>query len=266
MNVKSVCADLANEQNELDAIVAKLDEAAWYTQTPAEGWAIKDQIRHLAYYEERARLAASEPEVFKRWLADIQQDSDRFRKHIEETGKDLSPNETLNWWREERSALLEILEPMDRKHRLHWYGPDLSVMSFATARLMETWAHGQDIVDALGITRKPTNRLRHIAHLGVGTFGWSFVNRQMDVPDTSIRVELRAPSGDLWTWGPPEAKDSVKGTAEDFCLVVVQRCRFTDTDLVITGETAKQWMSIAQAYAGPTGQGRKPGVFQKRKR
>ena len=138
MNLKSVCADLANEQNELDAIVAELDEAAWYTQTPAEGWTIKDQIRHLAYYEERARLAASEPEVFKRWLADIQQDSDRFRKHIEETGKDLSPNETLNWWREERSTLLEILEPMDRKHRLHWYGPDLSVMSFATARIMET--------------------------------------------------------------------------------------------------------------------------------
>ena len=111
---------------------------------------------------------------------------------------------------------------------------------------------------------EPTDRLRHIAHLGVGTFGWSFVNRQMDVPDTSIRVELRAPSGDLWTWGPPEAKDSVKGTAEDFCLVVVQRCRFTDTDLVITGETAKQWMSIAQAYAGPPGQGRKPEGFPKR--
>ena len=262
--MKKMCADLAEEQNELDAFVADLDGAAWNTRTPAEGWTIKDQIRHLAYFEERARLAASDPEVFKLWLAEIQQDSDRFRKHIEETGKDLSAKRTLKWWREERSALLEILEPMNRKHRLHWYGPDMSVISFATARLMETWAHGQDIADALGITRKPTDRLRHIAHLGVSTFGWSYVNRQMDVPDITVRVELRAPSGDLWVWGPPEAKNRVKGSAEDFCLVVVQRCHVADTNLNINGETAKQWMSIAQAYAGGPGQGRKPGIFSKR--
>ena len=263
--MKNICADLAKEQIELDAIVADLDETAWNTQTPAEEWTIKDQIRHLAYYEERARLAASDPEVFKRWLADMLQDLDRFSKHIEETGKDLSTKETLIWWREERRALLEILAPMDRKHRLHWYGPAMSAMSFATARLMETWAHGQDVVDALGITRKPTDRLRHIAHLGVSTFGWSYVNRQMDVPDTTVRVELRAPSGDLWVWGPPEAKNRVKGSAEDFCLVVVQRCHYADTNLNINGETAKQWMSIAQAFAGPPEQGRKPGVFSKRK-
>ncbi len=263
--MKNMCADLAEEQNELDAFVADLDETAWNIQTPAVEWTIKDQIRHLAYYEERARLAASDPEVFKRWLAEMLQNLDEFRKHVDETGKDLSAEETLNWWREERRELLEILEPMDRKHRLHWYGPDMSVMSFATARLMETWAHGQDIADALGITRKPTERLRHIAHLGVSTFGWSYVNRQMEVPDTSIRVELRAPSGDLWAWGPPQAKDSVKGPAEDFCLVVVQRCHVADTNLNITGETANQWMAIAQAYAGPPGQGRKQGVVLKRK-
>ena len=262
--MKNMCADLAKEQKELDAIVADLDETAWNTRTPAVEWTIKDQIRHLAYYEERARLAASDPEVFKRWLAGMLQNLDEFRKHVDETGKDLSAKETLNWWREERRELLEILKPMDRKHRLHWYGPDMSAMSFATARLMETWAHGQDIADALGVIRKPTDRLRHIAHLGVGTFAWSFANRQMDVPDKTIRVELRAPSGDLWVWGPPEATDSVKGSAEDFCLVVVQRCHFADTNLILKGETAKQWMAIAQCYAGPPGQGRKPGVLPKR--
>jgi uncharacterized protein (TIGR03084 family) len=259
--MKNMCADLAAEQDELDGFVADLDEAGWNTQTPAEGWTIKDQIRHLAYYEERARLAASDPGSFKQWLAEIQQDSDRFRKHVEETGKDLSAKGTLKWWREERGALLKVLEPMDRKHRLHWYGPDMSVISFATARLMETWAHGQDILDALGKTRKPTDRLRHVAHLGVSTFGWSYVNRQMDVPDTTVRVELRAPSGDLWVWGPPEAKNRVKGLAIDFCLVVVQRCHVADTNLNTRGEIAKQWMSIAQAYAGGPGQGRKQGVF-----
>jgi len=136
-------------------------------------------------------------------------------------------------------------------------------MSSATARLMETWAHGQDIVDALGLTRQPTDRLKHVAHLGVSTFGWSFMNRQMEVPETPVRVELTGPSGDLWTWGPDDSENCVKGPAEDFCLVVVQRRHLDDCDLSVTGETAKQWMLLSQAFAGPPGEGRKAGTFVK---
>jgi uncharacterized protein (TIGR03084 family) len=263
--MKQICTDLANEQQELDTIVAGLDETAWDTMTPAEGWTIKDQIRHLAYIDDRSRVAATDPAAFKQYLQKWVQDLNGYLKHLENTGKDLPAAETLEWWRRERLALLEALAPMDPKTRIPWYGPDMSVMSSATARLMETWAHGQDIVDALGITRQPTDRLRHVAHLGVRTFGWSYANRQMDVPDTPVRVELEGPSGDLWTWGPQEAKNSVKGSAEDFCLAVVQRRHIADTNLITKGETAKQWMSIAQAFAGPSGQGRKPGMFPKRK-
>jgi uncharacterized protein (TIGR03084 family) len=113
------------------------------------------------------------PEAFKLWFEKMQQDPNTMTRHMETTGKDLTAGETLKWWREERTALLEVLAKMDRKKPLPWYGHALSAMSFATARLMETWAHGQDIVDALGIRRKPTKRLRHIAHLGVSTLGWS---------------------------------------------------------------------------------------------
>ena len=262
--MKQICTDLTKEQEELDAIVAGIDEGTWKTPTPAECWDIKEQIRHLAYYEERARQAASHPEAFKIWLAEMEQDLNRLMDHIENTGKELTPKETLNWWREERYALLEILGKMNRKDRLHWYGPDMSVLSFATARLMETWAHGQDVVDALRIERKPTERLRHIAHLGVRTFGWSFVNRKMEVPGSPVRVELTGPADDLWTWGPEEAQDEVIGPAEDFCLAVTQRRHVADTNLIVTGKTATQWMSIAQAFAGPPGPGRKPGMFPKR--
>ena len=262
--MEQICNDLAMEQQELDAVVANLDEAGWQTMTPAEGWDIREQIRHLAYFDNRAKLATWNPEAFKHWLEEMLLDPNMMTRHMETTGKDLTAAETLKWWREERSALLEVLVKMDRKARLPWYGPDLSAMSFATARLMETWAHGQDIADALGIRRKPTERLRHIAHLGVSTFAWSYTNRKMQVPDTPVRVELTGPSGDLWRWGPEEAKDRVKGPAEDFCLVVVQRRHVADTDLDIRGETARQWMSIAQAYAGPPAEGRKPGsiIFQ----
>jgi uncharacterized protein (TIGR03084 family) len=139
----------------------------------------------------------------------------------------------------------------------------MSALSFATARLMEVWAHGQDVADALGIERVPTDRLRHIAHLGVATFGWSFTSRRMKVPDSPVRVEITSPSGELWTWGPETAGDIVRGPAEDFCLVVVQRRNPADTRLAIEGATARQWMSIAQTYAGPPGAGRKPGMFAK---
>jgi len=263
--MEQICNDLAKEQEELDAVVANLDEVGWKTMTPSEGWDIKEQIRHLAYYEDRAKLAASNQEAFKQWFEEMQQDPNKMRRHEETTGKDLNAEGTLKWWREERRALLKVLAKMDRKKRLHWYGPALSAMTFATARLMETWAHGQDVVDALGIQRKPTDRLRHIAHMGVSTLRFSYANRNMEAPDTPVRVELTGPSGDTWNWGPEEAKDMVKGLAEDFCLVVVQRRHVADTDLIIKGETAQQWMSMAQAYAGPPTEGRKPEKFLKSK-
>ena len=264
--MERICNDLAMEQQELDTIVANLSEDQWKTMTPSEGWDIKEQIRHIAYFEDRARHCASNPEAFRQWLKEMLQDPDKMMAHIETTGKDLTAAQTLDWWRKERKALLSILKKMSRKDRLPWYGPDMSAISFATARLMETWAHGQDVVDALGIERKPTERLHHIAHLGVSTFGWSFANRKMEVPETPVRVELTGPSGDSWSWGPEDAKDLVRGPAEDFCLVVVQRRHVADTNLVIAGETANQWMSISQAYAGPPAEGRKPGAFPKIKR
>jgi uncharacterized protein (TIGR03084 family) len=204
-------------------------------------------------------LAATDPEAFKQYLQKSLKDLGSYLKHLENAGKELTGAQVLEWWREERKALLDAITPMDRKTRLPWYGPDMSVMSAATARLMETWAHGQDIVDALGRTRQPTDRLKHVAHLGVRTFGWSFMNRQMEVPETPVRVELTGPSGDLWTWGPDEAENSV----EDFCLVVVQRRHLDDCDLSVTGEIAKEWMLLSQAYAGPPGEGRKAGMFAK---
>jgi uncharacterized protein (TIGR03084 family) len=259
--MKDICSDLAQEYEALDDMVAGLDESGWNTMTPAEGWTVKDQIRHLAYYDERARQAVAEPRVFEKHLADLAGNPGGHRETLENIGEEFTVAELLNRWRQGHRTLLEVLIPLDRKARLKWYGPDLSAMSFATARIMETWAHGQDVADALGIVRVPTDRLRHIAHMGVATFGWSFANRRMKVPESPVRVEITSPSGELWTWGPEQAVDIVRGPAEAFCLVVVQRRNPADTRLVIEGAAARQWMSIAQTYAGLPGTGRKPGMF-----
>lgn len=261
--MQAICTDLAKEYEALDAIVDALDESGWNVMTPAEGWTVKDQIRHLAYYDERARQAVTEPQAFEQHLADLAADPEGHRETLEKIGQEFTVAELLNRWRQGHRALLDALMPLDRKARLKWYGPSLSAMSFATARIMETWAHGQDVADALGIARIPTGRLRHIAHMGVATFGWSFANRQMKVPESPVRVEIMSPSGELWIWGPEQAENLVKGPAEAFCLVVVQRRNPADTRLVIEGAVARQWMSIAQTYAGLPGTGRKPGMFAK---
>ncbi|MBW1898520.1 MAG: TIGR03084 family protein [Deltaproteobacteria bacterium] len=252
--MKNTCRDLSLEYDALDAIVSGLDESEWEIITPFYGWTIKDEISHIAYFDEAAKLSATSQELFGKQMEKMLEgftDFDEMHKKVNAVGGKLPVSDLLSWWRKERTLLIKAYEKLDPKDRLPWYGPTMSARSSATARLMETWAHGQDIVDALKIKRPATERLKHIAHIGVTTFGWSFKNRGMEVPEEKVRVELTGPAGDLWTWGPEDANDIVRGPAQDFCLVVTQRRSLADTKIQIEGDTAEKWMQIAQAFAGP---------------
>lgn len=167
----------------------------------------------------------------------------------------MTPDELLATWRRGRVELGAAAASIAPDARIEWYGPSMSLRSFLTARLMEAWAHGQDVVDAVGGERPATDRLRHVAQLGVITRGWSYRNRGRDVPEGDVRVALTAPSGDAWTWGDAGAADSITGPAEDFCLVVTQRRHVDDTRLETHGQRAREWMECAQAYAGPPANG-----------
>jgi len=156
---------------------------------------------------------------------------------------------------------LAAFADLDPSARVPWFGPPMSVASSVTARLMETWAHGQDIADTIGATREPTSRLRHVAHIGVAALPYSYAAHGLPLPDEPVRVELAAPSGELWTWGPETARDRITGPALDFCLLVTRRRHRADTAVVAAGPVADQWLSIAQSFAGPPGAGRLPGQF-----
>ena len=164
----------------------------------------------------------------------------------------------LDWFEVARADLLNTFRNLDPRARLPWFGPPMSAASSLTARIMETWAHTQDIADALGVTREPTSRLRHVAHIGVGARAFSYAVHGQALPGTPVLVELEGPDGTPWTWGPPGATDRVSGPALDFCLLVTQRRHRDDLALVIEGPAATEWMSIAQAFAGAAGTGRKP--------
>lgn len=252
--MKNICKDLADEQAALDDLVKDLDEAGWQTVTSFYGWSIKDEISHLAYFDRAAFLAATDAKAFGKDVENMIKGFttyDDMHDKVNSVGRALSNADLLSWWRKERAQLIKGFLSVDPKTRLPWYGPPMTAKSSATARIMETWAHGQDIVDVLKASRPGTDRLKHIAHIGVSTFSWSFKNREIEVPDQQVRVELSSPSNELWTWGSVDAANTIRGPAQDFCLIVTQRRRFADTELECKGDIAKKWMSIAQAFAGP---------------
>lgn len=246
--VDEICDDLTREHAALDAIVEGISEEQWNGPTAAEGWDVKDTIVHLIQSDMAARLAVTDADGFQAAKADMATKGfpGVFGDKQGKTGAEI-----LAWWRDERKQMLDAFRSRGPKDRIPWFGPDMSALSFATARLMETWSHGQDVADAVGAPWPPTDRLRHVAHIGVSTRGWSYINRGEEVPEGAIRVELTSPSGDLWTWGPEDAANRVTGPALDFCLVATQRRHPSDSALVTEGELAGGWIAIAQAFAGP---------------
>jgi uncharacterized protein (TIGR03084 family) len=168
----------------------------------------------------------------------------------------LSPPALLARWGAARDALTTTLRDFPQGERMPWFGPPMSPASMATARFMETWAHGLDVYAAVGVEPETTDRIRHVAHLGVRTRNFSFVTHGLDAPLEEFKIRLTAPSGQTWSWGPAEAPQSVRGSARDFCLLVTQRVNRADTDLVATGPDANRWLDIAQCFAGPPGPGR----------
>lgn len=257
-DIAALTADLAAETADLTAILAPLAPQQWDLPTPAVGWAIRDQVSHLAYFDETAVVSATDPDRFTREATAMMSLGDGFTESVARDHRADDPADLLAWFRRARAEYLRVFAGLDPSLRLPWYGPPMSAASSVTARLMETWAHGQDIADALGVTRQPTARLRHVAHLGVVTREFAFRLRGLPVPAAPVRVELAAPDGTVWAWGPPDAPDRVEADALDFCLLVTQRRHADDVRVAASGEGAAAWLAIAQAFAGPPGPGRAP--------
>jgi uncharacterized protein (TIGR03084 family) len=259
--------DLEDEYRDLHRKVAPLapDAAEWNLPTPAEGWMIRDQISHLAYFDVAAHLAVSEPQKFALMAEALNNyDGDPMEGHLMR-GRALDGENLLAWWTRSHEGMMEVLRTADERVRVPWFGLPMGMRSFVSARLMETWAHGQDIADALKIQRVPTHRLRHVAHLAVGARPYSYAARGREVPPARIEVVLEAPSGEEWIWkigdeAPGGTTGSVRGSAEAFCLVATQRRNVADVALHVEGDAAVEWMSIAQTYAGPPGSGKPAAI------
>jgi uncharacterized protein (TIGR03084 family) len=253
-----ILADLAVEGDVLDAMVAGLDDAGWRTPTPAEGWDVATSIAHLAWTDEVAVAAATDKAAWDGYVLQAIEDPDGFVDAEALRLGALLPEELLARWRAGRQSLAQALSDYPSGEKMPWFGPPMAAPSMASARYMETWAHGLDVAEGLGVVAEPHDRVRHVVHIGVRTRAFAFANRGLAVPEAPVRVRLTAPSGEEWEYGDTSAEQTVTGPAWDFALLVTQRRHRDDLALEATGPDADAWLDVAQAFAGPAGGGRSP--------
>lgn len=261
--LETLLADLKAEGDLLWNAVSGLDEAGWRQPTPAAGWDIATQVAHLLWTDEVAAVAATDKEAWDALVLQAIADPTGFVDASALEVARLKPQALLARWGTARDGLTTALRDLPDGTKMPWFGPPMSATSMATARFMETWAHALDVyetigLDAAAIRAQQTDRIRHVAHLGVRTRNFAFSVHSLEAPTEEFRIELVAPSGEIWAWGPEDAAQTLVGSAYDFCLLVTQRVHRGDTDLVATGADADQWLNIAQCFAGPAGEGRGP--------
>lgn len=255
--------DLTGEADDLHGLLATLGEADWARPTGFQKWTPWDVVAHLHFFDRFSLFALDGVSAFAARRDELVQKMGSGVSNAEiaraEFG-DLGASELLERWIESCHELAKRLGSADPELRLPWFGPDMGLRMFTTARLMETWAHGQEVYDLMKVPRVPTDRIKSIAVIGVKTFGWTFMNRGLDVPGPAPHVRLVAPSGELWEWNEANGNDAVRGSAVDFCHVVTQGRNIEDTELEVVGDVATRWMAIAQCFAGGPADPPKPGT------
>ena len=261
--VSQIIDDLEAEHAALAAVLERMTPAQWDLASHAPGWKTRHQVAHLAIFDRAAAAAISGPEPWAEFRASM---GPSFEADYCRAADARTPAEMLAEWRQASSGLIAIararLTP-GASARLPWFGPDMSPASFLTARLMECWSHGLDVVDVVAIPRPDTDRIQHVATIANRARAYSYTNRGMAVPAEPVYVVLTAPSGATWEFGEPNEANVIRGSASEFCRVLTRRRHVADTNLQVTGPLAAEWMEIGQAFAGHPGQGRQPGEFPK---
>ncbi len=244
--------DFFEESEALYQLLEPVAEEDFQQKTQFKDWTLNNVIGHLHLWNWAANLSLNDEAGFLKF-------QDKLIKEIAAKGmrgfeddwlNGLKGKELLQEWRQFFSDMYKRFEVADPKKRVKWPGPDMSVRSSISARLMETWAHGQEVYDHLGVVRVNKDHIKNIAVLGINTFGWTFINRGIEVPENKPYVKLTAPSGEIWEWNEVSTTSMVEGIAEEFCQVVTQVRNIGDTNLNVVGDTADHWMSVAQCFAG----------------
>ena len=260
--LRTAVEDLQAEGDELYRLLHDCDTGIWTQVSTFKDWTVWDVVAHLHFSDYMALTSLSSGDAFKALMKELIA-AKSMRRYTDtwltEDGKSINGPELLDRWRTMFNQLCEALASADPAERFLWAGPGMKARMFATARQMETWAHGWEIYDLLGLPRTHTDRIKNIVTIGVRTYGWTFTNRKLEVPEPAPFVELTAPSGEVWQFNDPSESHFVKGGAVEFSQVVTQVRNIADTQLQVAGDNAESWMAIAQCFAGPPEEPPAPG-------
>lgn len=250
--MRQICEDFVAESRSIASVLTGLQEPEFRAVTAFHAWTIDDVLVHVHLWNDLVRLAVTDPERFRplmtSWMA---LPTPPERRAYENAQVPLRGRALLDAWQRGFEDLGASWRNLDPKQRVVWAGPDMSLRTSLTARLMETWAHGQAVFDVLGIDRKERDSVRNVAVIGAQTYGWSFKVHGLTPPGPMPAVRLTLPSGAPLDLGGDPASGSIEGSAVEFAQVVAQTRNIDDTALRISGGPARRWMEVAQAFAGP---------------
>jgi len=242
--------DFRDESAALHDLLETTDAARFDEPTQFKDWSINTVLQHLHFWNQMAAYQLIDEAKLTGRLAAIGQTDGGMRAFEAAHFDGLAGTALLQDWWQGVNETADVFAKCDPKARLKWAGPDMSARSSITARLMETWAHGQEVYDHLGVARENADRIRNIVVLGVNTFGWTYKTRGETLPGPMPYLVLTAPSGERWTYGEESETSRIDGLAEAFCQVVTQVRNVADTSLQVTGPVAEDWMGKAQCFAG----------------
>ena len=255
--------DFKTESDYLYDILKTVGADDFSAPTQFKDWSIDTVLQHLHYFNVAADLSLVNETAFLTLLNELRKSSKEGKNmvaHTRDKLDNLRGSDLLESWHNFCAEMAQRFFKADPKARVKWAGPDMSVLSSITARLMETWAHSQAIYDMLGHKRVNGDHIKTIVVLGNNTFSWTFTNRSEPVPETRHFLLLTSPSGDLWKFNDESETDYIEGLASDFCQVVTQTRHIKDTNLKTFGATATNWMKVAQCFAGPPSDPPIPGT------
>ena len=242
--MREILSDLVAEQQFLDQSLQRIPIKNWDRVTPSKPWTVRDTISHLADFADLAADTLLGGEKVKEWQK--AGDLDVLRQRAIDRGRGMRPQDVIEWWRGGRAKVVEPLSHMTEHDRVEWIEGTMSARTFATFRLMETWAHGLDIYKALEIEVEDTARIRHVCWLGWKTLPYAFKAAGLDY--SPVRVEVIGPGYAKWVYGPEDTDDLIKGSASDWARVVVRRIKPKEVRLKVTGDTAQKAVEVAQAF------------------
>lgn len=251
--MEALAADFRDESEALHQLVAALDEALLDQATAFKGWTLNMILGHLHVWNLAAGMSLKADgsfDIFRAQLAAQLGAGKKLTTFEASWLADAKGRALVSAWRAGFQQTAADFSAAAASTRVKWIGPDMSARSALTARLMETWAHGQAIYDLLGLVRRNRDRIRNIVALGNNTYAWTFKVRGEDAPSPQPHLRLTAPSGEIWRYNDPSELELIEGLAEEFCQVVTQTRNIADTNLRVVGANASAWMAKAQCFAG----------------